>query len=456
MTPDDDPFGLRDNSDLTRTVIARPQPGGRRAQTAPFSASSAPGAAFAEPAPAAAGTPLAMADVAGRSPIVAAAAPLLSLAPRLKVPDPPAQPDALRERVLAEIARFRQDAAARGVESRTVEQAAWALAALIDDIVLDTPWGRQSSWPRRSLVATLWGEVDAGEKFFERLAALQREPGRHRDVLLVAYLCLAMGFEGRYRVAPRAGVPLAEIKAGLARLLGDLAGPVEPGLSPHWQGVKPSARPPSAVVPPWLVGVVALALLLLLWTGFRYRLADYTAEAASMIERLPPRGPVTVRHDRAQAPPVNLPVTNPVRPRLDRFLAPEIAARLVTVEENAQRVLVRLTAEDLFASGRADLNPRHLGLIRRIGEALEGEPGAVRVVGHTDNQPIKRSPLFATNQELSEARAAAVAAILRRQLTASNRVTSEGKAERDPIAANDTPAGRSANRRVEILLFRRS
>ena len=62
-------------------------------------------------------------------------------------------------------------------------QDAQAVAALIDDLALNTPWGGHSDWPRQPLVTQLSGEVDAGTRFFERFEDLLRHPNRSRELM---------------------------------------------------------------------------------------------------------------------------------------------------------------------------------------------------------------------------------------------------------------------------------
>jgi type VI secretion system protein ImpK len=127
-----------------------------------------------------------------------------------------------------------------GPRSRRADAAAWAVAALLDDLALNTPWGGASSaWPRQPLVVAVAGDVDAGAQFFDRLEKLRRRhPGRDRDLLELHYLCLALGFRGKYRVPGRAGDRLARRRQGRrgtlrARWRGAECAP----LSPKWQGV---------------------------------------------------------------------------------------------------------------------------------------------------------------------------------------------------------------------------
>jgi type VI secretion system protein ImpK len=449
-----DPFALHAQDD--RTVVIRPQPGGRASARPPPPPPKPPQVIAGEPVP----SSFLPSSRFGKNPLLAAAVPILNLAPLLRNPVPPADPTGLRSRLLGQLERYREAARVAGADHVTAEQAIWALAALLDDIVLNTPWGAASGWGGRSLVASVWSETDAGERFFERLARMQQEPGRHLQILELFHRCLAMGFEGRYRVARTGARGAEEVRKGVARVLGDLAGPVDPGLSPHWAGAALPARAPATLVPPWVTGIAAVALLLVAFTGLRFSLVDSTAELGPLVAGLPPSGPVTILRDAPPAPtpaqpapePPALPVPEPTA--IPAFLADEQRQGLATVREEAQRVLIRIVAADLFAPGSDEIAASSRPLLDRIGQALRARPGHVLVTGHTDSDPVRRSLRFANNQELSEARAASVAALLAEAVGDPARLTSTGKGERQPIADNRTEEGRARNRRVEIELFK--
>jgi type VI secretion system protein ImpK len=447
-----DPFALYAHDD--RTVVIRPQPGGRA--PAPPPPPKAPLARAGElPA-----SPSVPSNRFAKNPLLAAAVPILSLTPLLRSPAPPADPASLRTRLLEQLEHYREATRAAGADHAATERATWALAALLDDIVLNTPWGAASGWGGRSLVASIWSETDAGERFFERLARMQQEPGRHIQVLELFHRCLALGFEGRYRVARTAARGAEEVRKGVARLLGDLAGPVASSLSPHWTGAALPARAPATLVPPWVIGSAVVALLLVLFTAFRFSLVGSTAELGPLVAGLPPSGPVTIMRDPPPEPSPARPA--PARPSLPipdptpipAFLAEEQRQGLVVVQEEAQRVLIRLVATDLFAPGRAEIAPALRPLVLRIGQALRTRPGRVLVTGYTDSNPIRQSVRFANNQELSEARAASVSALLAEAVGEPGRLTSVGKGERHPIGDNRTEEGRARNRRVEIELLK--
>ena len=95
-----------------------------------------------------------------------------------------------------------------------------------------------------------------------------------------------------------------------------------------------------------------------------------------------------------------------------------------------------------------------LPLFHRIGRAIEGERGSVLIEGHTDNDRIATAT-FPDNTVLSEARAETVAGLIRADLSDPSRVSTKGMGESVPIASNDSAAGKSQNRRVEVIVPRR-
>ncbi|MGJ3627080.1 OmpA/MotB family protein [Sphingomonas sp. MMS24-JH45] len=91
---------------------------------------------------------------------------------------------------------------------------------------------------------------------------------------------------------------------------------------------------------------------------------------------------------------------------------------------------------------------------RRIGKAVQTQPGSVTVEGHADSDQIA-SLTFPDNTALSQARADTVANIIRGELTDPARVTSKGMGDTVPLASNDTAEGKAKNRRVEVIVPRR-
>ncbi|POF43014.1 hypothetical protein B0D71_08965 [Pseudomonas laurylsulfativorans] len=123
----------------------------------------------------------------------------------------------------------------------------------------------------------------------------------------------------------------------------------------------------------------------------------------------------------------------------------------VTPEPAQSEVITLSDAGDvLFAFNQSDLTPTAKSQLDALMSKFE-DAGVVsiKVVGHTDSVGSD-----AYNQALSERRASSVAEYLISQGVAPNKVTSEGKGESQPIADNETDAGRAKNRRVELHINR--
>lgn len=124
----------------------------------------------------------------------------------------------------------------------------------------------------------------------------------------------------------------------------------------------------------------------------------------------------------------------------------------VEVESTQGIVRFRISSEVLFASGDASLTPAGLEVIDRLLPAFNQAPDHTIVVeGHSDNIPIN-TVRFPSNWELSASRASAVVRHLETRGLNPTRLRATGMADTKPLAPNDTPQGRSQNRRVEIVM----
>ena len=437
----DDPFA--EPGEGERTII-RPTPGGRGA-AAGAPAPMAPMAPMPS-APMGVGKPIELPALAKLNPIVNAALPLLDLGMQIKNRAVHNNVESLRDRVVAEMNAFERKVTPLGLSMQTIRAARYVLCATIDDIVLNTPWGSRSAWTQRSMVATFHNEVVGGERFWDLLKELKRDAAVNLDLLELLYFCIALGFEGKYRVLPRGASELILVREDLYRLIRNNRGDFERSLSPHWQGAQAGHARLRRNVPVWVIVVAGLGVLALLYTIFSFVLNGRSDVAYEALNQLPPTGPVALAR---RAPP--LPQAPAPPAKLRTFLEPEIKQGLVTVREDAQTTVVSIRGRGMFPSASATVDPAFHALLLRIAEALNTEPGPVVVAGHTDNQPI-RSIAFPSNFQLSLARAQAVLAILKQKIADPKRLSAEGRADSEPIASNATPEGREQNRRIEAIL----
>jgi len=453
----DDPFGL--SGDRERTRIRLVDTPAQRPGARPASPPYPSGPAYV---PSSANAVLVNRTRAHPNPLVGAFAPLLEFAPELESALPPENPEALRVRLQDTLVRSRDAVVAGGSSLERADQAAWAVAALLDDLALNTPWGGASSWPRQPLIVILRGDVDTGTQFFARLEELERNPARDPQLLELFYYCLTLGFRGKYRVPGRAGDrSLNAVRVAAARFLRNPDAENAP-LSPNWRGVIASDEPPRFIVPIWVMGLAAIVLATAIYAGLSMGLSSQATELSTLVRALPPADRVSITRVVAKDP-----VPPPPPPVVDFALLPEFQAAapetLRTALKGSETVsLARLVIQaqdpELFQSSRAQLSDGFEPLIASVAKVIvENEEliGNITVVGHTDSVPLQRSNPLSTNQRLSEARAAEIADILIQNGVPQDRIKSEGRAATDPVADNTTREGRALNRRVEVLVEKR-
>jgi chemotaxis protein MotB len=130
----------------------------------------------------------------------------------------------------------------------------------------------------------------------------------------------------------------------------------------------------------------------------------------------------------------------------------QIDSGRIELTELRGKMTVKMKDKILFSSGSATLGRDGKDALAAVAEVLRGVEGKViRVEGHTDDVPLGRGA-YATNWQLSVARALAVVRFLQESGVDPTRLAAAGYGEFQPIVANDSPEGRSQNRRIEIVL----
>ena len=383
---------------------------------------------------------------ASANPLMAAGAPLVALANSLRSVTEHGDVVRLRRTVVDELRRFQTRTRELSVGDDDARYGHYVLCALIDEVVLSTPWGVKSSWGQQTLVATFHNEVVSGDRMFELADALEARPGRSPNLLELIYVCLSFGFEGRMRLERGGASRLAQLRERLYAAIRNLKGPVERGLSPNWAGVDAAYVPLARQTPLWVWLAGFGVLLLALYAALALRLASLGEHAAAPLAAAFRAGPVELNRT-APAPATDSKLYLTI---LD-ILKPDIDAGRVAVSDAPDAVQVRMKDKGLFASGSADLDASYDPTVGRIAQAIALTQGSVAVTGHTDTQAIA-SLRYPSNQALSEARAAAVATALGGKGVAAGRLAVSGVGATQPVAANDDEVGRRQNRRVEVTI----
>lgn len=139
-------------------------------------------------------------------------------------------------------------------------------------------------------------------------------------------------------------------------------------------------------------------------------------------------------------------------------LAGESDSKLASFDQTGESFTVSLQESLLFSPGDAKLTAQGKGLLDRLGRVADKlEEREISVIGHSDNEPIKKGLLggYSSHWDLASARAVAVARYLHEKVGMNpRRISAASRGEFQPAQPNDTPEGRQANRRV-VLAFRR-
>ena len=470
MSENDRPPGPPGRGD--RTII-RPNPGARR-PAAPAAAPSAP-AQVSYPAPgqppqgtedwiATAAAPkqvdekprapeLRLDELAApnENPIMRAAGPLLLLLGRLRVALLRASFASLMEQVADAIKFFEKDIRSAGIPEQQANIAKYILCATADDIVQNIPTEDRHVWTQYSMLSRFFGERIGGVRFFEELDKALKDPLVNYPLLELQHTCLALGFQGVHRTSPNGQAQLQQIQRNLYETLRRVRPKVAHDLSPRWQGQRLASQASRFRLPLWVVASVVGALLLALYITLLTLLSGGSDAVAGTAATLHPSDRIEIAR-RVIAPPPPPPPPPPVNAQLPRIKR-ELSDECITVIQSGSVIVIRLCDLALFESGKAEVRAAFKPAAARIARLLEQESGFIKVVGHTDNVPIK-SVRFPSNWHLSLERAKAVAELLRQGISKADRLQVDGKGAEVPIAANATPDGRSKNRRVEILIPR--
>jgi len=139
-------------------------------------------------------------------------------------------------------------------------------------------------------------------------------------------------------------------------------------------------------------------------------------------------------------------------------LEAEVASNNSQIDQLREGLHMSLPAEVLFTSGSADLTEEGVRVLADLAKDLRGDAYArdqILVEGHTDGVAIRGSlaERFATNWELAGARAARVVRALEESGIDGAKLSAVSRADKQPVASDDSPEGRAANRRIEIRLI---
>lgn len=421
---------------MTDQTIVKPRPGAR---SHPQPGGEGDGTRVAAPRPMQESSDLRLPSTR-LDPVCDEASRLLSLADRLGRATGVADVAALKRQCTGLVAEYQRVLARHDVTPDTVDTASYCLCALIDELVLHSEWGQASDWAASSLLSEFHSQTWAGTHFFERVDQARREG--NCPLLRLQYLCLALGFRGRFRVEERGSEQLEVLRNGLYRDITQEGESQGQPFDPDWEKRVFTETNPVHRIPLWSLGAIAGGILLVVYLGLGHVLGQHAEPVA---ERLAGIGvPQAPASGEAQG-------EGPDTEYLEQVLGTEMERGLVQLESEGNSASLILGNEGLFAPGSAAIRESSKPLLGKVARALEGTDSLIQVTGHTDDIPIN-SDEYPSNWHLSLARATAVSDLIGERASLEGRLWPEGRGAAEPRFSNDSPEDRAGNRRVVITL----
>ncbi len=178
------------------------------------------------------------------------------------------------------------DAGARTAEIplEHVQLAKYALCAYFDEMILLSEWPCKDAWMGKPLQLAYFNDFAAGEEFYNKLETLRHTTDKFKnDVCEVYYLCLTLGFKGKF--ADMQGMERRKVLIdSLSRELAQARGIKESSdekerhrLAPHWKAPDSGLPNPVSRIPGWLAPGICAAIALLLWLIYNAILGSQTS-----------------------------------------------------------------------------------------------------------------------------------------------------------------------------------
>ncbi|WP_104028254.1 type VI secretion system protein TssL, long form [Vibrio jasicida] len=381
----------------------------------------------------------------GLNPILAEANGILSMVGQIRSTASHSDVLFLKETLAQKLRDYENRLRQHNVELETIDTARYCLCCSMDEAVLNTHWGSQSTWSHDSLLSSFYSSSQGGEAFFKHLDNALSQPESQLDLLELMYVCLSLGFGGQYRLEKNGLEDHRRLRKQIMSILKSHGRGTAQEMSANIDKRTVTGSQMSERAPLWVVCSVTSAILVCVFMYLSYDLNRASNRTFSNLVNL-------IQPDRQVASAELESKVQPVADRISMYLATEMNKGLVTVEALPDRVRISLKAQDLFESGSADVVAYIQPVVSKIARTLEATEGKILVTGHTDDNPIFTSK-YPSNWHLSLARATAMSDQLIANSGLEGRVLPEGLGDARPLVENTSSDNRALNRRIEIDLI---
>lgn len=172
-------------------------------------------------------------------------------------------PESLKSHLTEMFERLEREARGAGIDNEKILKAKFALVAFLDETIISSSWNQKEIWLAEPLQIKMFDTFNAGEEFFTYLEELRQRSSANKDILEIYYLCLALGFKGKYQL---------QSPELLRRVIDDLNMELHPEMYQAIDAISPNAKPSDTVVmssrgglPIWVYPVSAVVIFLIFY-----------------------------------------------------------------------------------------------------------------------------------------------------------------------------------------------
>jgi len=192
--------------------------------------------------------------------------------------------DVLKTRVIEMFDKFENNARRIGIDNEKVRLAKFALVAFLDETIISSEWSAKNEWLTEPLQIKLFDTFNAGEEFFTNMSTLRQRTGANKDILEIYYLCLSLGFKGKYQL---------QSPENLRRIIDDLNLELHPEAYRSIDLLSPNGKPKQSIVqtvktglPLWVYPLSAIVILLLFYIIMSFSISGKLDDVLDILSTL--------------------------------------------------------------------------------------------------------------------------------------------------------------------------
>lgn len=216
-----------------------------------------------------------------KQPLADIASECLMLILQLRSTNSYGNPETLKTRVNEMFDRFEREARSAGIDNEKISKAKFALVAFLDETIISSGWNQKEVWLSEPMQIKMFDTFNAGEEFFTHLNELRQRSSANKDILEIYYLCLALGFKGKYQL---------QSPESLRRIIDDLNMELHPEMYQAIDVISPNAKPSDTVsfsgrarLPAWVFPASAILIFLIFYMIMSFSISG---KADDIIEAL--------------------------------------------------------------------------------------------------------------------------------------------------------------------------